>query len=109
MFLMSRIYIRFRFTCDPANCFDFEDFDEDESDLCYEWQNIPANYNPLHTLLPQIHMPAFDPSIRVALHMGDESWFELAPSIDTEFDFGHSYDLDVAKFLKLLDTCVNFT
>ena len=86
-----------------------EAYDEDESYLCYEWQNIPANYNPLHTLLPQIHMPAFDPSIRVALHMGDESWFELAPSIDTEFDFGHSYDLDVAKFLKLLDTCVNFT
>ena len=86
-----------------------EEYDEDESYLYYEWQNIPANYNPLHTLLPQIHMPAFDPSIRVALHMGDESWFELTPSIDTEFDFGHSYDLDVAKFLKLLDTCVNFT
>ena len=77
----------------------------------YEWNHIPAVcrrafHGSLHTLLPQIHTLPYYPMIRPYLNMDDETYFELAPCIDTEDD---PIDLNVSTFLKILDTCVNFT
>ena len=77
----------------------------------YEWNHIPAVcrrafHGSLHTLLPQIDTLPYYPMIRPCLNMDDEAYFELAPCIDTD---GDPIDLNVSTFLKILDTCVNFT